>query len=295
MSQYWWAAALGCSVLTSLYIYINQIFRLPGAMMMVYRGFGQVVMLLPFAFLFEPIDNWQFYALCTLQGFLIAFDDNRLLRSSKAFGAEITGAVQPLSLGLIFALWLVIRPQQFFELTADIRRFLLVVACLAGIAFSIMGLNKIKASRKAFQYLLPVLFALSLNDVVNKESMHFGAANLPSAIFYYILITAAVSGSANFYAFLRRHRPKDLVNGKNLRCGTVFVVLGALLIVVKNLAMYLTPNPAYASALIFLYPLWIIFANALYLRWKGCKDYPGVNFKIVAVLLTSVIGLVLVH
>ena len=196
---------------------------------------------------------------------MIAFDDNRLLRSSKAFGAEITGAVQPLSLGLIFALWLVIRPQQFFELTADIRRFLLVVACLAGIAFSIMGLNKIKASRKAFQYLLPVLFALSLNDVVNKESI------------------------------LRRHRPKDLINGKNLRCGTVFVFLGALLIVAKNLAMYLTPNPAYASALIFLYPLWIIFANALYLRWKGCKDYPGVNFKIVAVLLTSVIGLVLMH
>ena len=276
-------------------MYANQVFKLHGTKAMAYRGLGQAALLLPFMFWFEPIHNWQFYALCLFQGGLIGFDDNRLFRSAKAFGAEVTSAVQPLSLGLIFILWLVLNPGQFGELLSEPAKFILSVLCLAGVTFSILGLLQAKASRRALRYLLPVLFAMSLNDVINKECMSLGAERLSSAVYYYILITSAVYGAANLFAYLKRYDFSELLNISHMKKGAVIIILTTVVMILKNLAMSLTPNPAYASAIIFLYPLWIILGNNLYYRLKACKTYPRINFKVIAVLLTSVIGLILLH
>lgn len=61
------------------YFLLNQKMAMKASLFMVYRGWAVFFMLLPFAGLFTPVPHWEFYALCTLQGALIAFVDGKFL------------------------------------------------------------------------------------------------------------------------------------------------------------------------------------------------------------------------
>ncbi len=293
MEQYWFLIAWVCSLMTAIFIYTNQIFKLSGPLFMVFRGVGQFLALLPFIILFEPIDNFAYYILCTVQGCLIAFNDYRLFRSAKAFGAEVTSSLQPLAIGLIFILWLLINPADLRAMLHNPLHLTLVVLCLSGITFSILKMKKAKSSSRAMKYLLPCLCLLSVNDVINKEAMMHGADNLVSAIYFYCLITALVSGSFNLYIYLKKHKLTNLFEPQYRTKAVVIVFLVTMTMICKNYAMYLAPNPAYVSAIIFLYPLWIVSGNILYRRFGGQIPCANVRLSTVSVLLTSVIGLIL--
>ena len=50
MQNYWWLLAIGVSLLTSAYVYVNQFIKIKGSLLMVYRGLGTAAVLLPFCF-----------------------------------------------------------------------------------------------------------------------------------------------------------------------------------------------------------------------------------------------------
>lgn len=293
MEQYWFIVALVCSLLNGIFIYTNQIFKLSGPLFMVFRCVGQFLTLLPFIMFFAPIHNIPFYVLCSVQGCLIAFNDYRVFRSAKAFGAEVTSSLQPLSIGMIFVLWLVVNPANLVEMLQRPLHLTLVVLCLAGITFSILRMKKAKYSSRAMRYLLPCLCLISINDVINKEAMMSGSQNLVSAIYFYCLITAFVSGCINLYIYLQKHALANLFEAQYRIKAGVIVFLITVSMISKNYAMYLAPNPAYVSAIIFLYPLWIVLGNLCYRRLGGKIACAGVRLSTVLVLLTSVIGLIL--
>ncbi len=293
MEQYWFVVALLCSLLNAVLVYTNQIFKLEGALFMIFRGAGQFLALLPFVMFFHPIHNMIFYVLCSVQGCLIAFNDYRLFRSSKAFGAEVTGSLQPFTIGLIFMLWLVVNPGDLLAMLKAPLHLAMVMACLAGITFSIVKMKNAKTSSRAMKYLLPCLVLLSINDVINKESMMLGAENLVSAIYFYCLITAFVSGGINLFVYLKKHQFTELLNPQHHGKAALIICLITLSMITKNYAMYLAPNPAYVSALIFLYPLWIVLGNMFYRHLGGHIACASVPLSTVMVLLISVIGLIL--
>lgn len=295
MEKYWFFVALICSLLNGVFIYTNQVFKLAGPLFMVFRGLGQFLALLPFLMFFSPIENMTFYILCFAQGCIIAFNDYRLFRSAKAFGAEVTSSLQPLAIGLIFLLWLAVHPADLSAMLQKPLHFVLVLFCLFGITFSILKMKKAKSSAQAMQYLLPCLCLLSINDVINKEAMMSGAENLISAIYFYCLITAFVSGTVNLVLYLRKHKLCELESSQYKYRAAVIVLLVTLCMISKNYAMFLAPNPAYVSAIIFLYPLWIVLGNMLYRHFGGKISCAGVRLSTVSVLLTSVIGLILLR
>lgn len=292
---YWWLIALACSLVTAGYVYINQIYKMPGLLIMLYRGFIVGFLTLPLVLMHEPIHNWQFYAFCTAQGLAIAFNDYRLFRAIKVFGAEVSASIQPLAISVMFVFWLVITPQQFWNLSSHPYYFSAIIACLGGIIFSVIKLRNAKASARAFVYLSPVLICLAIGDILNKKSMQYGAENLVSAIIYYSCITGFVCGFANLFVYVKRRQSFHNVFLKaNLRHGLFVALAVIVLMVFKNLSMYLTPNPAYASAIILLYPLWITLGNNIYCWTKGKQiGYARVNVKLLFILLASVVGLVI--
>lgn len=293
MEQYWFIIALICSLLNGIFIYTNQVFKLAGPLFMVYRGWGQFLSLIPFIFFFSPIHNFTFYILCIVQGGLISFNDYRMFRSSKAFGAEVTGSLQPLVIAPIFILWLLVNPSDLIRMINHPLHFLAVILCLSGITFAILKMKQAKASSRAMRYLLPCLCLLSINDVINKESMMHGAENLMSAIYFYCLITAFISGGVNFLRYIQKHNVTELVK-KQYRYKALFIIfMITLCMITKNYAMFLAPNPAYVAAIIFLYPLWIVLGNMLYRHLGGRIACASVQLSTVSILLVSVIGLIL--
>lgn len=293
MGQYWFIVAFLCSLLNAVFVYTNQVFKLSGPLFMVFRGIGQFLVLLPFFTFFHPVDNVLFYILCLIQGCIIAFNDYRLFRSAKAFGAEVTSSLQPLSIGLIFMFWLMVNPTDLIKMLNAPLHLILVIACLCGISVSILKMKCTKASSRAMKYLLPCLFLLSVNDVINKEAMMLGATDLLSAIYFYCFITAFVSGGLNLYVYLKKHQFKELLNPQYHQKAVIIVFLVTVAMITKNYAMYLSPNPAYVSAIIFLYPLWIVLSNMLYRHLGGHVACASVRLSTVLTLLVSVIGLIL--
>jgi hypothetical protein len=97
--------------------------------------------------------------------------------------------------------------------------------------------------------------------IANKTAMDH--ASFPSNVVYYIFI---VSGMPIIYGLIRHFRePKKFVadmaaiGDKGLMMGCLWVVMMSC----KNVAMMITPNPAYVTAVVSTAPFWASLVVAL--------------------------------
>lgn len=82
----WVVFALLTSFFNAAYFLLNQKMAMKASLFMVYRGWAVFFMLLPFAGLFTPVPHWEFYALCMLQGALIAFGRRQVFCCAVSVG-----------------------------------------------------------------------------------------------------------------------------------------------------------------------------------------------------------------
>ncbi len=261
---------------------------------MVYRGLMVALMVLPFMLMHPFIRNPYFYVVCVAQGLLIAFIDYRFARAVKAFSASVASAIQPLSIGLIFVMWLVLTPSLARDYVAHPNHFLTVLICLSGIIFAALKLRNAKSSQRAMKYLAPCLVMMAVGEILNKSAMSFGAENLTAAILGYCFITGLVCGIWNLHLYKRQNLPVNRIfESKYLIQGGVISLSVILLMAFKNAAMSGTSNPAYVTAIVLLYPLWILLVNVLYrLRYPKTKPMP-VTPWVVCLLVFCVVVLIL--
>lgn len=296
MSELWWLWALCSSVINGIMIYANQIFKMPSSLMMTYRGIIQGVLLLPFFPLFVmPEDPW-FWLLGIVQGFIVAYSDKQVFRCSRRYGGELVGAVKPYIIAMVFVLWLIIKPGQLILMWHEPLRFGLIILCMLGIMYSLHALCNVNSGREAFVAMLPALLAASVVDINNKYITTLGAiSGLPAAIFYYCWITAIVSGLPNMVRFFKKRDARLIIKPRYIAGGMLVIFCSLSGNIFKNTAMFYAHNPAYVSAVMSLYPVWIILWNNFYYRKEGVEKFPRCNFWIIALMLASVISLILLQ
>lgn len=250
-------------------------------------------MLLPFAGLFTPVPHWEFYALCTLQGALIAFVDGKFFVALRRWGAEVATSLQPFSIGIIFVLWLIISPSTILVYLREPFVALLIVAAMAGIVVSVRLFNRSPISMQALKFLVLTLTVGAFCDIVNKKVMNYGQGDLVSASYFYVLLIALVAGAINLVVYLRDNGSlKKAVAAENVKYLPVFVLLIGCN-VSKNFAMFYAFNPSYVAALMYIYILWIALFNLLKARLTPNVPYNRMNVKAALLLLTSAIVLIL--
>ncbi len=294
MEQLWYLFALLSGLASATYTSVNQFFRMSGALLMVYRGLMVAALVLPFMLVHPFIKNPYFYLICLLQGIVIAVLDYRFARAVKVFSAAVTATVQPMSIGIIFFMWLLFTPSLIRSYIAHPVQFLIILICLSGIVLAALKLRHAKTGRRAMKYLMPCLLLLALGDVLNKQAMMFGAENLTAAIFSYCFITGLVCGSWNFILYFRQEKSvKPIFEKKNLLRGLVISLSMIFLMASKNAAMSGTPNPAYVTAIISLYPLWILLGQGIYQRLNPRAKKISVQPWIVCLLVLCVVVLIL--
>ena len=292
MQNYWWILALCLSLLTASYVWANQFLKVKGSVLMAYRGLGTAVILLPFCFYFAPIHNIWFYVLCTVQGLVLSIGENRILNSAKAFGAEVTSLIHPVSIAIIFVVWVLLHPHELQELIAEPDKFSLIAICLLGVATALILISQAKANRKALWFLLAAMSCETFIDITSKETTHLGAENVISAIFYYTLITSFVAGMCNILFQEKRHF-KEIFERKNLRFAWFFMCFAILHSVLKTYTMYLSPNPAYVAAIVHAYPVWIMLGNNYLFAFAQKGHYIKIKPQYLLLLLVSIVCLIL--
>lgn len=292
MQSYWWILALILSWLTASYVWINQFLKIKGSVLMAYRGLGTALILLPFCAYFAPIHNYGFYILCIVQGLVLSLGENRILNSAKAFGAEVTSLIHPISIALIFIIWVALHPSELQELLIDPQKFLIIILCLLGVATALILISKARANRKALWFLVAAMSCETFIDITSKETTHFGAENVISAIFYYTLITSFVAGLCNIL-FQKHNRFKEIFNRKNLKFAWFFMFFAILHSILKTYTMYLSPNPAYVAAIVHAYPVWIMLGNNYVFATQRKGHYIKIKPRYLGLLLISIVCLIL--
>lgn len=295
MAEFWWLVAIFASFIFAMYIFANQVFKLKGSLVMIYRGLGAVAVLLPFVPFVAGVQNPMFYYICIFQGLLIAFLDNRLFNAASRFGAELTSMIQPISVMLGLSAWYIIVPQQFWDLCQSPLRLIATTLSILGIVCSVLLLKKNRMSRKAFMYLLPALLTVTVLDLLGKGLMDMGSDNVFGAIFYYSLITSLVAGIVNAFAFFKQgYSFSEVIMPRNmLFAGVPVVVLIMGMYAFKNYSLYLSDNPAYVMAIIYSYPIWILLANNIYSHHFNQKLYSKPNTWVILMMVISIIALIL--
>lgn len=295
MHNLWWLVAIFASFVFAMYIFANQIFKLKGSHVMIYRGIGAALVLLPFSLMVDGVADSTFYWLCILQGFLIAILDNRLFNAANKFGAEITSTIQPLSVLFGFVIWFIMMPTQFFELLQSPIRLIFTVISILGIVISVILFRKNRLNRLAFLYLLPALLTVTILDLLGKILMNIGSDNIFGAIFYYSLITSAVAGIINAGVFfIQGNSIKEVLEPRNLIfAGIPMMILILSMYVFKNYSLYLSENPSYVMAIIYAYPVWIFLANNIFSKYIKNKIYAQPNKWVMLSMVVSIAILIL--
>lgn len=289
----WVVFALLTSFFNAAYFLLNQKMAMTASLFMVYRGWAVFFMLLPFAGLFTPVPHWEFYALCMLQGALIAFVDGKFFVALRRWGAEVATSLQPFSIGITFVLWLIISPSTILVYLREPFVALLIVAAMAGIVVSVRLFNRSLISMQALKFLVLTLTVGAFCDIVNKKAMNYGQGDLVSASYFYVLLIALVAGAINLVVYLRDNGSlKKAVVSENVKYLPVFVLLIGCN-VSKNFAMFYAFNPSYVAALMYIYILWIALFNMLKARLTPNVPYNRMNVKAALLLLTSAIVLIL--
>ncbi len=284
----WYLIALLASFVVALYVYVNQFLKLDANVAMVYRGAFLAVVLLPFIFLFEPIANPYFYVYCFVQGFLLYAIDSRVFKLSRDKGAELTSLYQPLSIVAIFLVWIMLKPAKISEMLGDKLVFGLEILCLILISYATIKIKNAKASKGSLPLILPLIILAIIIDTMNKLTMDMGGENLASTVYYYNLVTAIVVGVCSVFNYRKEKIEFNFFAKKSLAAGfTIMVVLFAL-IVVKNVAMFYTPNPAYVSAIMGVTPLWIVGINFVLLRMGAIQTPKTIDLKWTVLLVVGV-------
>ena len=289
-SNIWWIAALLGSVFSALYYTINQFYKVPAITLMFWRGLIPTLILTPAVLYMEWPESPYFYLFSVSAGILALFLDTGRLHGSAKYGGGITTRMRPLSLFMVFAIWLVIDADNRNELLSEPLKFTAITTILCIASGSLLLLKKSPVSKEALLYFLPIAMLAAAVSVLNKGAMD--SSTLLAGILCYSFIQSLIITLGAFSTHIVHHTLSvSHIFDKNVMMTGLAIGLSFLVFnLSKNTAMTFATNPAYVVAIIQTAPFWV----SLYYKTVQHKEnepiLPGFIFvisAIVLVLLTS--------
>jgi len=290
----WLGFVILCSLFNCAYYFGNQIAKVTPNVFMFYRGAVPALLLLPFLPFVTWVDAWQFYVLCVIQGLVIAFIDYRNYSAMQKWGAEMVASLHPLSIGVVFILWLLLKPYIFINYTDNLYRFGGICLALIGIIYATISFQKSENSKQLLRYLWPFFIMSALCDIINKQCMSYVTSEyLSSASYLYIMITGAIVAITNLIQYIKnKSKINELYKPINLKYSLIILLLMGSM-VSKNFAMYAVDNPSFVTATLYLYIVWIMLVGNI-LNMCGRKSkFRKLEARKVFILLICAVGLAL--
>ena len=289
-ADFWWAGALGYSLFRAFYSIVNEHFKLPGQVLVFWRGVIPSLLLLPTVFIFEWPADPMFYIAVIGCALLVTYSDGMHFNTSAKFGAGVTLRIMPLAVWVSFLLWLILYPEKAGLFIHKPWVGAGILLSLLGTVWAVMHLRKCEVSKAAFLYLLPVLFVMAAVDVLNKVAQDHSPLHA-GAVLYVWLQSTSIAVFAFLYRKLFTNKEiqisQKLTDPRVLKAGLVIgmVLVGANLF--KNYGMALADNPGYVAAIALSSPVFV----TLYYKWRGIEE--KANAAATWVFVISAVALVL--
>ncbi len=282
--EWWHIGGLLMGPVQAAYFILNQHLKIDSRLLMLWRGFGTVLVFLPIALL---VGNWptapMFYLTCITAGLLVGVFDRMVFSATAHYGAGVTSRLLALCLPLAFLLWLLLHPEHLQVLQGKPHIIWLPVALL-GTLVSVLMLKRDPLSKTAFMALIPLYFIGAILDVLNKTAMMYGNG-MPSFITY-AMIVSGMAGIVNLAWPTKGAQPLKLQHVISIwQGGLLIVLIAGGYILLKTSSINSAPNPAFITALNLTGPFWVIIWN----KWQQHPDnsniWAGIGCVASALLL----------
>lgn len=282
MIPLWALLSLGFSFAGALIIGFNQVFKIDGRVLVVWRTLGIVPLgVVAWWFFPWPSDVW-FYVLSAGLGVASTVGDVLLYNASAKHGGRLAALYVPMKMLLGFVLWSLVDPASFHVLLQNPLHLAGILACFGGAFWALTHIRRSDASWPALLAVLPVAFIFAGEDVVEKLMLPHGdmlqTLGYTSAMLVVLLSVSSIPALIG----LRGKVPFD---ARTLLLCTGF---GALLMVgigVLLVALVTAPNPGYVGAVSSLSVVWLA-------TWARVRQGERNNLWAILALVASAIGVV---
>ena len=251
---------------TALYTLANQKYQMNGYLLGIWRGFGIAAIFFPFTFLFPLPQNFYYWGLLILQGWLIGFYDSHLFFASARYGAGPTSRVMAVTVLITTIIWWLMTPHEFDKILANKTVFSLLIFILLGFTVSYWLMLKDSITKEITFYMAPVILALAFMSVITKDIAIHSSSSW-SGIIYYLTVSTFVSGVYNSYLFVKKEKldikgyVRQVFSAPTRAAGLYIVGFSAALIMAKTIALRVAPNPGYVTALLLTSPFFVLIMN----------------------------------
>jgi hypothetical protein len=163
----------------------NQYFQLPGLHLVLWIKIIIAVCLLPVVvFLPWPNAPW-FYVFLFLQAPFVVYQDKKTFDLTAQHGGGVVTRIEPLSVVVVFILWLIISPSLFSENLTQPVSFMAILVTICLMAFCTMKMRQCHVGGAVIKQMLPLIVTTSIVSVLGKLSID--QASNDSGVFIYIL------------------------------------------------------------------------------------------------------------
>ena len=237
-----------------------------GYLLGIWRGFGIAAIFFPFTFLFPLPQNFYYWGLLILQGWLIGFYDSHLFFASARYGAGPTSRVMAVTVLITTIIWWLMTPHEFLKILQNGTVFSLLIFILLGFTVSYWLMLKDSITKEITFYMAPVILALAFMSVITKDIAIHSSSSW-SGIIYYLTVSTFVSGIYNSYLFVKKEKLdmsgyiRQVFSAPTRAAGLYIVGFSAALIMAKTIALRVAPNPGYVTALLLTSPFFVLIMN----------------------------------
>lgn len=263
----WVWAALAIGPLMGFFFLLLQKLNIPGRDLIVWRGFGPALAMLPvLGFLQWPSDP-VFYITTMVIGLLVSVFDRIMLDSTVIYGAGATSRLLPLSTLGVFLLWFIVDADAWTTLWQTPWLAFAEFACLAIGIGALSRMRHDPISRGAFFYLLPaILLAIGIDILHRIAVTHMADVPFMHGMSLYVFIVSGLGGAGGLMARRLKNKAwhfRGLFTRHMLHAAAMITGFIASVMMLKGWAMLHTPNPSFVTALNLTSAIWVVILGRM--------------------------------
>lgn len=274
----WLAAALASSMLAANNAENNRRFQQEGFRLNLWRTLLITLFWAPLAMIMPWPDDWRFYAAAVFGGVGMIIGNKVQADLSARHNGRVAILHMPVKALFVYVMWLLIDPAARAHVLGNPEIAVIVLLCFTVMVMAMNAMRSNDASWDALRLMLPVVVFYGLGDIFTKFVIT--PEQMGSRLVIYLFLMSAVSAVASLAYWPWRPRPEvPFYSRRMLEASAWAATSSALNHVCFMIALVYGPNPAYASMISLLAPVWLL----IYHRVRGIKDdaKPGAGLMLV--------------
>lgn len=265
----WSIFALIASLAFCVQSELNKHYKVDGLLLNAGQSFIAIFLLAPFIPFMEWPSSIEYYFVVFLCGLMSILSQTALYNLASNKNGRVACLYQPLSVVLIFFIWNFIEPSQLDFLLSSPYRLVAVITAFILFLGSFQFIRRNDSGLEAFIAVIPIAILFTIGTVLTK--LFLEAADSPMRIaLNFVFLLSVIMFIFSLPMIISRHlKTEKLTITQHFIKACFFVsVFHTFSWVMFNVAIVLSPNPAYVSILDGLIPVWFM----IYYRLRGIED-----------------------